>query len=340
VSDDGRVLWSREPSRRRAMASITKIMTALVVLDRLKLTDKVTIVPQAAAVGESEAQLNAGDVLTVKDALSATLVKSANDAALALAIRAAGSEKKFVALMNAKARELGMAGTHFANAHGLDEPGHYSTAEDIAVMSRVAMTKPVFRDIVRRRSVRIGRGSAARALDSSNLLLGTYPGANGVKTGWTNDAGHSVVASARRGGVSLVAVVLGADSDTARFEEAARLLDWGFEHYRPVRASVAGSVAGTVAVSDYIDREALALVARDQTATVFDLDGAVTSRTVLPDEVQAPVTRGATLGALRVTQGSRLLANVPLVADRNVAAPRFLERVGIAVRRLWLRLFG
>ena len=340
VADDGRVLWARDPDRRSAMASITKVMTALVVMDRLALTEKVKITSQAASVGESEAGLRAGDVLTVKDALAAMLVKSANDAALALAIRTAGSEKKFVALMNTKARELGMTGTRFANAHGLDEPGHYSTAADIAIMSRVAMREPVFRDIVRRRTVRLARAGVARTYDASNELLGTYRGADGVKTGWTSDAGYSFVASARRGGVSLVAVVLGATSDAARFRQAEELLDWGFDHYRAVRVATAGSVAGTVTVSDYIDRDVLALVARDETATVFDVDGVVQSRPSLPGETRAPVEEGSRLGAMRVTQGTRLLANVPLVSDQSVPKPGFFERMSIAVQRLWSRIFG
>lgn len=340
IAEDGRVLWSREPDARRAIASVTKVMTAMVVLDRLALTDTLTVTAQATSIGESDAELRMGEKLTVREALSALLVKSGNDAALALAVRAAGSEKKFVALMNAKAAELGMTGTRFANSHGLDEPGHYSTAADVAVMSRVAMAKPDFRDIVRRKQVRIGRGGAARTLESSNLLLDTFAGATGVKTGWTSDAGYCLVASAQRGGVGLLAVVLGAESEAARFRQATRLLEWGFEHYRPVRIATEESVAGTVTVTDYLDRHVYALVSRDETATLFDLDGKVAERVLLSRRVRAPVARDQQLGTIRVTQGGRMISNVPLISDRAVPAPGFFERIGIAIERLWRRLFG
>ncbi len=335
VTEDGRVLWSREPADKRAMASITKIMTAIIVLDRLSLDDTLTVPPDAVGVGESGANLRRGEELTVRDALEALLVKSANDAAVALAVRVSGNENAFVALMNKRARELGLTRTRYANSYGLDEPGHYSTAQDIATLSRYAMTYPAFRDLVRRRAVVIARGSESRRLESSNLLLGRYRGANGIKTGWTSDAGYSVVASARRAGEELVAVVLGTDSESERFDDAARMLDWGFSHYRPMRIATAGSVVGTATVTDYDDRFVPVLAAQDATRTIFDLDGEVRAQALYDRQLKAPVAKGQPLGVLVFTQGGRLVTSVPLVAGASVRAPGFVERIRIALGRWW-----
>ena len=135
-------------------------------------------------------------------------------------------------LMNEKAVELGLKNTHFANTHGLDAPGHYTTAADLAVLGRYAMTKPRFREIVRMKSVTIGSGTRKETLQSTDLLIGNYAGAIGIKTGYTDAAGYSVLSAAQRGDLTLYAVVLGTSSELQRFREARELLDWGFAHYR------------------------------------------------------------------------------------------------------------
>lgn len=337
---DGRILWSRSPDSRRAMASITKIMTAVVAIDRLALDDTATVPARALRVGESEADLKRNEVLTVEDLLEALLVKSGNDAAVTLAERVAGSEDEFVKLMNEEAQRLGLANTHFTNAHGLDEEGHHTTAADLAVLSRYAMTKPAFRQYVGSKTAKIGTGSSARTLEASNKLIGSYPGATGVKTGWTSDAGYSLVASAMRDGVELTAVILGTTREATRFAEARKLLDWGFEHYRPQKVAGAGSPAGEVAVTDYVDRVVPATVSTDTTAVVFDLDGPIERRTRLLPGVKAPVERGQQVGTLALRQGDRLVATVPLVAAEAVPRPGFFERLSIGIRRTWLRLTG
>ena len=340
VSADGNVLWTRQPAQRRAIASITKIMTALVVLDRLPLDDTATVPPEAVTLGESDAQLKKGETLSVSDLFEALLVKSGNDAAITLARRVSGTEDGFVTLMNEKAAELGLTNTHFANSHGLDENGNYSSAEDLAVLARYAMTREAFRKVVGLAAARIGNGKSARIVESSNQLIGSYPGANGVKTGWTSDAGYSVVASAARNGVELTAVVLGTGSERARFSEARKLLDWGFEHYRPQRISTKDTRVGAVGVTDFIDTTVPAIASRDETAVVFDVDGPISRKVRLMPGVRAPVRRGQRVGSIAITQGGRLLATVPVVAAREVDAPGIFERLTIGIRRVWLRLTG
>lgn len=339
-TSDGRTLWERDADVERAMASTTKVMTALVVLDNAELTDLVTVSADAAAVGEAEVGLIAGETYTIQQLLEAMLVHSGNDAAFALAEYVAGDEAAFVALMNEKAAQLGLTHTAYTNPHGLDETGHYTSAADLATLSSVAMADPRFAAIVSMPKVEVRVGAASRSFESSNKLLGTYEGANGIKTGWTNDAGYCLVASARRGTVGLIAVVLGTTTENDRFEQARALLDWGFAHYAETQVASKDATAALVPVSDYLDRTVPAKVAEDAVVPVFDLDGEVVTRVDMVSEVDAPVDAGDRLGTLTVVQGERLLAQVPIVAASDVAAPDAWEAAGIWFTRLWRSVFG
>lgn len=337
---DGRELWSRDQDRRRQMASTTKIMTAVVVLERGSLDESVTVPPEALKVGESEAGLRAGQRWSVRELLEAMLVKSGNDAAYTLAEHVGGTERRFVGMMDDKAAELGLEDTDYANSHGLDAVGHHTSAADLATLSRYAMTLPEFRSIVSSRQVTVTSSAGSRRLENSNELLRTLPGAEGIKTGWTNGAGYCVVAAAERRDVELVAVVLGTSSEKARFREATELLEWGFAHYRVRELASRGATVGAAPVSDYLDVSVAAVVGETTAAPVFDLDGEVKSTLALDPEVRAPVTAGQRLGSLTVSQGERLLAQVPVVAAADVRAPTFWERIRIGAVRTWRAVFG
>lgn len=337
---DGRTLWSRVADDERAMASTTKIMTALVVLDHAAPDEVVTVSSRAAGVGEAEVDLVAGQEITVGELLEATLVRSANDAAFALAEHVGGTVEGFVDMMNQKAADLGLVHSSFANPHGLDAPGHYTSAADLATLAGVAMADPRFAEIVSLESVDVLGSNGVKRYDNSNKLLGTYEGADGVKTGWTNKAGYCVVASASRDEIGLVAVVLGTEDENERFEEARTLLDWGFEHYRTVEVASAETTAAYIPVTDYLDRTVAAVVAEDAVVPVFDLDGDITSKIDFQSSVDAPVEAGQRLGTLTVTQGERLLAQVPLVADVGVERPGLWSRVKIWSTRVWRGVFG
>ncbi|MDZ4169459.1 MAG: D-alanyl-D-alanine carboxypeptidase family protein [Coriobacteriia bacterium] len=339
ATDDGRVLWARRAADRRAIASITKVMTAIVVMEETAPDELITIPRSSTRVGESTAFLREGEKLPVSEVLEALLVKSGNDAAVALAAHVAGGEEPFVDLMNAKARELGLKRTHFKNPHGLDEEGGYASASDVVVMTRYAMTKPLFRRIVAQKTAVIGSGARAEKVLSTNLLIGNYAGANGIKTGWTSDAGYSVVVSAARDGVELQAVVLGTTNELRRFRDAREMLDFGFAHYRPQKLVSAGSVIGEAAVTDYLDVTVPAAVSEDVTVTVFDLAGPITREVTTPD-VAAPVRAGQRIGVATFTQGDEVVATIPLVAAADVERPGPLERIGIALTRAWRKLSG
>ena len=341
VDEEGRVLWARNASSRRQMASITKIMTAVVALEREKDLNRVIKVPPIAIrVGESAVELRAGEEIKLRKLLEDMLVKSGNDAATAVAIGVAGSPEEFVKLMNAKAAELGLKNTKFKNVHGLDQAGHYSSARDIEALSRYAMQNAEFRRIVGIKSIVIGKGKAARRVPASNWLLTNYKGATGIKTGWTDGAGYSISASAERNGIKLYAVVLGTASERKRFVEAQELFDWGFTHYRPQDLASKGSIVAETPVRDYLDVTIPVAVSADSSATVIDLLGPITRTVSVESSLSAPVGKGQKVGVLTFTQADRVLASIPLVTTKAVRAPTRLERLSIAVVRLWQRVFG
>jgi D-alanyl-D-alanine carboxypeptidase (penicillin-binding protein 5/6) len=338
---DGTRLWERNPDDERAMASTTKIMTALVVLERADLGAHVSVTPTAARTGEAGIDLDAGEVMTVEELLRAMLVRSANDAAVALAEHVAGDVETFVGMMNAKAGELGLRHTSFANPHGLDAPGHHTSAADLATMAQIALSDPRFAEIVAMPEVQVVYDDGTtEVFSNSNRLIASYSGATGVKTGWTNDAGYCVVVSATRHGVSLVAVVLGAKSEMDRFVQAEALLDWGFEHYRYQQVSMAGETVAVLPVTDYLDVTVRAEVAESLTLPVFDVRGPLTIDVDVIPDVSAPVLAGERVGTLTIVQGDDVLAQVPVVAEDAVPVPGQREAREIWFTRLWRSIFG
>jgi len=229
-AETGEILWQRNPDMRCYPASLTKIMTAVLVLERGNLEDWVTVTKDAAFTGESSMALKESERIQLKDLLHAILVRSANDACVAAAIHLAGSVDKFVDWMNEKAEELGMTNTRFTNPHGLHEPQHFTTARNLLALTRYALQNPMFRKIVSQREITIAptNKSALRRYRNRNKLLELYPGCDGVKTGYTVPAGRCLVASATRNGWQLIAIVLGSQD---HFADCATLLDYGFNNF-------------------------------------------------------------------------------------------------------------
>ncbi len=226
----GRLLLGRAERRPRAMASLTKIMTALLALETGRLDDAVAIDVDYRRLGDSSVMgLLPGERLTLEELLYGLLLPSGNDAAMAIARHLAGSEEAFVARMNARAAELGLRQTHFANPHGLDEPGHYSSAEDLLALARVGMANPTFRQIVATRSKVIEGRHTTYTLTNSNQLLGVVAGVDGVKTGTTDNCGQCLLLSATRGGHRALLVVLGSQ---ARWDDGRVLVEYLFGRFR------------------------------------------------------------------------------------------------------------
>ena len=317
----GEVLLARDDRRRLPIASITKLMTVLVTLERARPGDVVTVSPVAAAVGESSIDLRAGERVTVRDLVEATLIQSANDAAFALAVHVGGSVERFVGLMNARARALGLRETTFVRPDGLDVAGHLSSARDVTRLARVAMRQPLVRDIVRRRT----DVAAGRRVHTWNDLLGTVPGVIGVKTGHTGAAGWSQVAAVRGPGTTIYATILGSPTRSERNADLAELLAWGLARYRVVPVISSDRVYAR-ADAPY-GRPHVRLVAPRSLRRVVRVDRALVERVVAPAAVSLPVIRGQRLGHVRVYAGRKLLAAAPLVAAEPVAKPGALDRV-------------
>ena len=317
------------------MASITKLMTALVALERLSLDDVVTVPPVAARVGESTLDLRAGQRISVRDLLIGTLVPSANDAATTLAVAAGGSEAHFVALMNRKAAELGLRGTHYRNPHGLDEPGHTSTARDTAVLVRDALRVPAIRRYVGMSRATLSDG---RVVESTDNLLGHVRGLVGGKTGHTFDAGWSQAAFARAGGVGITAVVLGSPSEAQRDADLSALLRFGLDSYRRVTVVDPGRTYATLPVGWGL--APVRAVAPRRIVRPASTDRPLTERVVVPGMLALPVAAGQRVGTVVVTDGSRVVARSPLVAAERRSEPGLGGKAWWVARRSLHHLGG
>jgi serine-type D-Ala-D-Ala carboxypeptidase (penicillin-binding protein 5/6) len=325
----GEVLAQRAPDRPLPMASTTKIMTALVVLESARLDDVYTVPPEAA-IGGSSGRLVAGERLSVRDLLTALLVASGNDAATTLAVGVAGSQEAFVARMNRRARELGLTSTSFANPHGLDAQGHRSSVRDLVTLSRVARRNPVFREAVslRRASIPGPGGVGVREYVSENVLLDMDPDVDGVKTGMTDGAGYALVAHARRRPTSpeIYVALIGATNEAARARDGLRLLDYGRAQYAPATLIAEGTVFGRVPVDDRPGRSVPYRVAAPLVAPLR-LGEPVTETVTALSEIEAPVAEGQVVGSVTVRQGDRVLGRRDLVATESAGEPSAWDRV-------------
>jgi len=332
----GDVLAARNADDRVPIASITKLMTVLVALKHLRLDETVTVTAHAAAVGEESVGLYAGERIGVRDLLKAALIQSANDAADALADAAAGGDTaRFVGWMNARARQLGLAETHFARPDGLDAPNHVSSARDVLRLAEIAMHQPIVRELVGERSDRLSTGLVVHTW---NDLLGVFPGLVGVKTGHTGAAGWCEVAAARRSGYTIYAVVLGSPTRTVRNQSLATLLAWGVDRYRVAPLVRPGVDYADVAVG--WGRSPLALVASNALVRPFRVDRPVVRRVVAAGAARLPVRRGEPLGRVEVWEGSRLLGSRPLVASRSIPRPGLGGRVAFYAGRVFHHVLG
>ena len=322
----GRVLYEKNADDRSLIASTTKIMTALVVCQQCNVLDRVKIPAEAVGVEGSSMYLKEGEILTVQELLYGLMLHSGNDAAVALAIYCGGTVEGFAELMNDKARSLGLENTHFVNPNGLDAPGHYSTARDLAVLAAYAMEDPIFAQTVSTRQIKCGE----RNLTNHNKLLWRVEGADGVKTGFTKAAGRILVSSAKREDRRLVCVTINAPDD---WNDHGALLNEGFEGYAVKRIVSAGDHLGTTEVVGG-EVETVELIAG------ADFDYALreeeTPRIELPEHgfVYAPVCQGAEAGTAYVMLGDTVIGRIPMVYGETVEQKEEKEP------SLWDRIFG
>jgi len=318
----GRVLYARAPHLRRPPASTTKILTALLVAESLHPGDLVSISQRAATERSGSAVgLGAGERWTADDLMRAMLMRSANDAAVALAEAVAGSVEEFARQMTARARRLGARDSYFVTPHGRYHPQHTSSAYDLALIAREALRVPWIAEIVRSQTWELRRNGTALELVNTNRLLWQYPGADGVKTGWIAESGECLVASATREGWQLIAVVLNAPQ---LYRDAAALLTYGFSAFVRVAAASRGEVVRTVPVAN--GAGPLTAAAGEDAVVVVPRGAAVARRVWLPPPA-APIGRGQIVGALVFTSDGAEVGRVPLVAREAVPERSLLARL-------------
>ena len=318
----GAVLFEKNSHEVRACASITKVMTLILVMEaidsgKISWNDIVTASAHAASMGGSDIWLEAGETMTVDEMVKATIVASANDAAVALAELVSGTEDAFVAQMNEKAKALGMKETVFKNCNGLDEDGHVTSAYDVALMSRELLRHPkileysgIWMDYLR---------GGKTQLVNTNKLLKSYNGITGLKTGTTSQAGSCISATAQRDELSLIAVVLGCTNGKDRFADAAKLLDYGFADYAMYLPSVPEEAVIDISVSNGM-HPTVRTASKVNTSFLIKKgsNSAITSEVILPAEVEAPIEKGEVLGKLIYKQNGRQIAEYPVTAAASV----------------------
>ena len=333
----GKVLFADNENERLPIASVTKVMATLLIMEaidqgKVALSDVITVSERAASMGGSQVFLESGEQMTVDDLLKSLIVVSANDATVALAEAVYGSEEAFIAAMNEKSKELGLENTHFVNTNGLPAEGHYSSALDVAITTRALLEHPtvlnytgIWMDTIR---------NGAFGLANTNKLVRFYKGANGMKTGFTSEAGYCLSATAKRDGMQLIAVVLGSPTSEDRFALAKQLLDFGFANYRvstpevelpagiPVTMGVADQVSLTVSPPSLLLEKGAA--------------GNLSVSLDLPDSVSAPVEKGQALGTVS------FLHNGTLLAKTEIRAAESVKKIGLGtmIRRIFGNIFG
>lgn len=331
--DSGRVLFEKNAYQKRPMASTTKVMTAIVALENGNLDDVVTVSRNAASIHGSLMHLKAGETLTLRELMYGLLLCSGNDAAIAIAEHIGGSMNGFLEMMNKKAKEIGAINTNFTSPHGLDEVGHYSTAYDMALITKYALNIPVFNEIVKTTSIQIGN----RYLHNTNEMLTSYQGADGVKTGYTGRAGRCLITSATRDGRRFISVVLFCDSRSQRALSSKQILDYAFSLYHP-RTVINSEYLGTITVNKGFEKSLPVYVEKTITLPLTDEEIAnLHTKISLPKSIQAPIEEKTVVGTLSVYLDDKILCESSIRAGKSIKQKTMLQYF-IDVFIAWLQL--
>ena len=321
-----RVLYEKDADSRSLIASTTKIMTALIVCEQCNVLDRMRIPKEAVGIEGSSMYLQEGEVLTIQELLYGLMLHSGNDAAVALAIYCGGTVEGFAQLMNDKARLLGMTATHFENPNGLDSPGHYSTARDLATLSAYAMNNPVFAQTVSTKTVTVGH----RTLRNHNKLLWRVDGAEGIKTGFTKAAGRLLVSSVQREGRRLIAVTIDDGND---WQDHADMMEKGFSEYSVSVIATEGETLGRIAVLGGVEDWVHVYAAEDYS---YSISPSEQPYILLAEQsiAYAPVVEGQIAGEAYVCIGDQVVGRIPVKYGKTV------EQIPKEKKHFWNRWFG
>lgn len=340
----GTILYEKNSHEQLPPASITKIMTMLLVMeaiedDKITLDDEVVVSERASKMGGTQLYLEPGETKTIEELMKGVAIRSANDASVALGEYVAGSEELFVQQMNERAKELGMKNTKFMNTNGLDAEGHLTTAHDIALMSRELLKhKEVHRWFTTwMDTVVVGKKQVPQSLVNTNRLIKTYKGINGIKTGYTSQSLHCISASATKGNSTFISVIMAAPTSPIRFNEAAKLLDYGFANYNTVEIAKKDSTVGSVKLNkgkktqlDVFPKDDLnVLVKKGKEANVQ-------KEIILPSSVNAPISKGDKVGEIVAILDGNEVDRVDIISKENVARASIIDILG----RMFNKMMG
>lgn len=329
----GQILYEKNAHDKLPPASVTKVMTMLLCMEaldagKIKLNDNVQISDTAASMGGSQIFLEPGETQDVNTLLKGIAVASANDACVAMAEHVAGSVESFVELMNKKAQELGMKDTHFSNTNGLPIADHYTSAHDIALMSRELLKHESINKYLTTwmDKVVVGKKQVTVGLANTNKMIKHYQGATGVKTGFTQEAKYCLSASAKRGETHLVAATLGAETSPERFKDASNLLNYGFANYESLKLCSKDDNMSTLTLDKAEDNK-VNLVAKEDLTVLIKKGGNrdFTKKVKVNENPEIPIKKGTVLGQVEVYQGDKLVGKVDLVNTKEINKASYLQ---------------
>ncbi len=334
-SESKRVMFEKDADKKLPIASVTKVMTLLLTFEAidsglLKMDEKVTASESAASMGGSQVFIDAGYDYSVENLIKSVIIASGNDAAVLLSERISGSEDAFVVKMNKRAQELGMNNTTFKNCTGLPENDHLSTARDVAIMSSELLKHDQYFKwgTIWMDKLKHDKDGRTTELVNTNKLIRSLNGCDGLKTGYTSDAGFCVTATAKRGDMRLISVILGGTSSKDRFNEAATLINYGFANYQNNNAIQAGSIVGTINLKGSVDKNANLMALNDFHVCVKN-DGTdkLETRIEIPESISAPVNQGQQIGKVIISLNGNDIGQVPLVSQNEHKKAGFIDRL-------------
>lgn len=341
-ANTGRILLVKNEHEKLPIASITKVMSMYLIMEavakgKITMDDDVTVSENAYGFGGSQVYLEPGEVFSVREMLKAVAIHSANDATVALAEKVWGSEEVFVQKMNERAAEFGMKNTKFLDSTGLTDEGHYSTAYDIAIMSRELILRyPQILDFTSIWHDTFRNGTFS--LDNTNRLIHFYEGTRGLKTGFTQKAGHCLVATCERNGMHLISVVLGEPTSNTRFAESRKILEYGFHNFELITENKKGDIAGEIEVKKGLLNKAELVIPKDVNLLINIGDKEKLKKEVkIPENVEAPLKKGQKVGEVQYTVDGKIVEKVDIVSACDVERASFIK-IFFKLATGWLRM--
>lgn len=340
----GKIIYENNSHEKLAPASVTKVMTMLLTMEaitsnQIKLSDKVTISTRAKAMGGSTMYLETGEMRTIEELLKGVAIESANDAAVALSEFVGGSEEGFIQRMNERAKELGMNDSSFVNSTGFYDENHYTSAHDVAIMSRELLKHSKILDYttIWMETITEGRKEPF-TLVNRNKMIKAYPGCDGLKTGFINESKYCIAATAKRGDIRFISVIMGAPSWKERNEMAGKLMDYGFSKFQSVKLAKKGDLVKEISIPK-CKPEKVGVIVKEDLDVVFEKGNKVNveKRVNINNNIKLPISKGTVIGSIEAVEGDKILNREDIIIDEDLKKINFFDTLG-RILRSWIRI--